>query len=245
MKKLVLLAVLFAICVPGYAEVIVYKLNANFKMIQYIDPNRTVTKKSTVDKTIKAYIVFNIDSNTPLHTVRLDAGNKPMAILYGDSKTEGKWKKTIGGEDVNSAVLISTAESEVLGFQTFNTYTPTGKTEQRMSATFTLIDEPNGVQPFEIVADTKGKAKKTGQDLFSKTIYLTWNFSGNTSMRSGDTESENFVTGQCSGKLKLNFSKMKSAVNNDWNVAETIADIDASDTLDGYPDIGSAPIPVP
>jgi hypothetical protein len=246
MRKLVLSVVVLALCAPGYAEVLVYKFNTSYKMIEYIDPNRTVTHKSSVTESIKAFVVFNIDSSTPLNVVRLDAGNRPTAILYGKSKTEGKWKKTIGGDDPNSAVLIMTAESDVLGIQTFNSYTVSGKSEQRTAVTLIFIDEPNGIQPFEIVADVRGKDSKTGRDLFPKTIYLPWNLSGITSMTSGDETSATFVSGQAtSGKLKINFPKIKSAIDNDWDVAQTVEDIDNSQTLASYPDLGTEPIPVP
>jgi hypothetical protein len=244
MKKMMVLAVIAAICSSGRAEVLVYKFDASYKMIKYTDPNRTVGDKYKTEK-IRAYIVFNIDSNTPLHVVRLDAGNKPTAILYGDSKTAHKWKKTIGGDDPNSSVLIMTAESDVVGFQTFNTYTVSGKTEQRTEAKFTLTDNV-AAGPFEIIADMRGKDKKTGPDLFPTTIYLPWDLSGITSMESGDTTTATFVTGQATnGKLKMDFPKVQSAVNHDWNVAQTIADIDSSDTLNSYADLGTAPIPVP
>jgi len=246
MKKLVLLAVVLALCVPGYAEVLVYKFNASFKMIEYTNPNRTLVAKSSVTESIKAFVVFNIDSSTPLNVVRLDAGNKPTAILYGKTKAGEKWKKTIGGADSNSAVLIATAESDVLGIQTFNSYMVSGKSEQRTSVTFTFIDEPNGIRPFTIFADVMGKDKKTGQDLFPKTIYLPWDLSGITSMTSGDTASVNFVTGQAAnGTMKLDFGKIQSAIDNNWNVAATVASINASERLESYPDLGPLPIPVP
>jgi hypothetical protein len=244
MKKLVVLAVIAAICASGRAEVLVYKFDASIKMIKYTDPNRTVGDKYKTE-TIRGYIVFNIDSNTPLHVVRLDAGNKPMAILYGDSKTAHKWKKTIGGDDPNSNVLIMTAESDVVGFQTFNTYTVSGKSEQRTEAKFTLTDNV-AAGPFQIVADMRGKDSKTGHDLFPTTIYLPWNLSGITSMESGDTTTPTFVSGQATnGKLKMDFPKVQDAVNEDWNVAQTVADINASSSLASYPDLGAAPIPVP
>jgi hypothetical protein len=247
MKKPLLLIIILALCMPCYAEVLVYKFSGNFKMIQYIDPNRTVAAKSSQNETIKAFVVFNIDSGTPLNVVRLDPGNKPTAILYGKSKTgsKSKWKKTIGGDETNSAVLITTAESDVLGFQTFNTYAVSGKSQQRTAVAFTLIDEANGVQPFAIVADMTGKDSKTGKNLFPKTIYLPWNLSGNTSMTSGDTDTENFVTGQCSATMKMDFPKVKSAVDDDLDVAEMAAQINASQTLASYPDLGPLPIPVP
>jgi hypothetical protein len=244
MKKLVILAVVLAICASGRAEVLVYKFSASIKMIKYTDPNRTVGNKYKTE-TIRGYIVFNIDSNTPLHAVRLDAGNEPTVILYGHSKTAHKWKKTLGGSDPNSSVLIMTAESDVIDLQTFNTYTVTGKTEQRTEAQFTLTDNV-AAGPFEIVADMRGKDKKTGHDLFPTTIYLPWNLSGITSMESGDITTSTFVSGQATnGKLKMDFPKVQSAINNDWNVAQTIAYINDSDTLSSYPDLGTAPIPVP
>jgi hypothetical protein len=244
MKKLVILTVIAAICVSGRAEVLVYKFNASYKMINYTDPNRTVAKDKT--ETIRGYVVFNIDSNTPLHVIRVDAGNKPTAILYGDSKTAHKWKKTIGGSDPNSSVQIMTAESDVVGFETFNTYYKSNDSgSQRTEAKFTLTDNVTA-GPFQIVADMRGNAKKTGRDLFSTTIYLPWDLSGITSMVSGDETTPTFVSGKAtSGKLKMDFPKVQSAVNHDWNVAQTIADIDASDTLASYPDLGTAPIPVP
>jgi hypothetical protein len=243
MKKLVMAAIVAAICSNGWAEVLVYKFNTSYKMIDYSDPNRTVGKSRT--ETIKAYVVFNIDSNTPLHTVRLDAGNKPTAILYGHSRTAGNWKKTIGGDDPNSSVLIATAESDIVGFQTFNTYTVLNSSKQKTEAKFTLTDNVEA-GPFEIVADMRGSDKKTGHDLFPTTIYLPWNLSGITSMVSGDETTPTFVTGKAtSGKLKMDFPRVQSAVNHDWNVAQTIADINASETLANYPDLGTAPIPVP
>jgi hypothetical protein len=244
MKKLVMLAVVVAICASGRAEVLVYKFNASIKMIKYTDPNRTVGDKYETE-TIKGYIVFNIDSNTPLHVIRVDAGNRPTAILYGDSKTAHKWKKTLGGADSNSSVQVMTAESDVVGFQTFNTYTVTGKSEQQTEAKFTLTDNV-AAGPFEIITDMRGKDKKTGQDLFPTTIYLPWDLSGIASMKSGDTTTPTFVSGQATnGTLKMDFPEVQDAVDNDWNVAQTIADIDASSTLSSYPDLGTAPIPVP
>jgi hypothetical protein len=243
MKKLVMIAIIAAICVSGRAEVLVYKFNTSYKMINYSDPNRTVGKSHT--KTIRGYVVFNIDSNTPQHVIRVDAGNQPTAILYGNSKTEGKWKKTLGGGDPNASVVIMTAESDVVGFQTFNTYTKLNSNSQRTEARFTLSDNTSTI-PFEIVADMRGNASKTGADLLSTTIYLPWNLSGITSMESGDETTPTFVSAQATnGKLKMDFPKVQSAVNHDWNVAQTIADINDSDTLASYPDLGTAPIPVP
>jgi len=241
MKKLVVLAIVAAICASGRAEVLVYKFNTSFKMINYSDPNRTVGKAKT--ETIRGYIVFNIDSSTPLHVVRVDDGNKPTAILYGDSKTAHKWKKTLGGSDSNSSVLIMTPESDVAGVQTFNTYTVLNSSSQRTEAKFTLTDDAG---PFQIVTDMRGNDSKTGHDLFSQTIYLPWNLSGIASLTSGDTTTPTFVRAQAtSGKLKMDFPKVQSAVNHDWNVAQTIADINDSETLASYPDLGDAPIPVP
>jgi hypothetical protein len=247
MKKVVLLAVVLALCMSAYAEVLVYKFDASYKLINYTDPNRTVAEKNRTEK-IQAYVVFDINSDTPLNVIQMDAGNKPTAILFGKSKdkTIGKWKKTIGGDDPNSAVLIMTAASRVFGIQTFNTYHVENKSEQRTSVIFTLIDEPNGVQPFAIIADMTGKAKKTGHDLFPETIYLPWHLSGITSVTSGDATTETFVTGQASsGKARLDFPRVDSAVNHDWDVAQTIANIETSDTLQGYDDLGSMPIPLP
>jgi hypothetical protein len=246
MKKLALLAVVLALCVPGYAEVLVYKFSASYKMINYTDPNRTMADKSSITEKIKAFVVFNIDSSTPLNVVRLDAGNKPTAILYGKSKTAGKWKKTLGGDDPNSAVLIATAESDVLGFETFNSYTVSSNNEKRTAVTFTFIDEPNGIKPFEIVADVRGKDKKTGRDLFPQTLRLPWSLSGITFMSSGDLTTATFVSGQStSSTLKIDFPRIKSAIDSGRNVAAEAASINESDTLASYPELGLAPIPVP
>jgi hypothetical protein len=241
MKKLMMVAVIAAVCASGRAEVLVYKFNTSYKMVNYTDPNRIVGKSET--ESIKGYIVFNIDSNTPLHVIRVDAGNTPTAILYGNSKAAHKWKKTLGGGDPNSGVLIMTGESDVLGFQTFNTYTAPNSSSQKTEAKFTLTDNV-AAGPFQIVADMRGSDSKTGPDLFTKNIYLPWNLSGITSMTSGDTTTPTFVTGKAtSGTLKMDFSKEQSAVDNHWNVAQTIAYING--TLGDYPDLGAAPIPVP
>lgn len=212
MKKLVLLAAIFALCVPGYGAVLVYKLAhiAN-PVIDFADANEKIA--NVTKTTVEAYVVFDVnvigDANGmgTYDVNTADVNNSPASIVLFK---KDKQYMLLGGSDANSSVDIS-------GTKPFTVFKKKNTLSTLMSVE--ISDRDTGLDIY--VFDMFGKNISTNITTANKALVAKslGGIAEITISEDGD------LLGFGLAKLTLNSKYTRLAGRNGLNVEQTIAAI--------------------
>lgn len=249
MKKLILLLMILALCMPGYGTVLVYKVTTSFNpMISFSGADETAgtVAKVKMDTFVVFEINSNYDVNIPPDTVVTDpcdpnniisslrSPNQPIAIVTA-MINKNKVQMKLGGSDPNSAVFIDRDANRGI-YDSIAPFTDT--TKGKTSDTVVFIEIVDNDSSFDVYTEMFGKSTSAdiGKGKNGK-LSIAKSMSGNADI----WEESPLITGFGTAKATLDPRYTKLANTSGKSVSEVATQIQADLSSKGFQEVDSIP----